>query len=404
MKYYNKFVWLLIILASILYITGCGSKDDASGKTSKNEDAGKAEVVVAKVVKGPIFKAYSAMGTIAATDIARILPKVAGRIVKIYVTEGSQVSAGQTLMQLTDFEYRLAVQGYTAASKMAEVGSAKSERDLARAESLHKEQAIAEQTYQDAKSQVEANKYQVEQLQAQANMQKKNVGECRVVSPISGIVTNKFVNEGELTGPQSPAPPFIIENMNKVKLEVDLSEDAFGYLEVGNKCAVTVDAIPEVQFEGIITKIYPSINPISKAFRITITLENSSLRLRSGMTARAQIIQKARADAVYAPKSAFLQGEEGFFVFKLSKGKVVKTYVKLGIEGSDNYEVLQGLIPGDYVAVEGQVGLIDGLEVKAIIKAENHQTTAQVSPSQLPKAQAIPAKPLAQAAGSKVVK
>jgi RND family efflux transporter MFP subunit len=235
-------------------------------------------------------------------------------------------------------------------------------------------------------------------------LQKSNVGECRVVSPISGIVTNKFVNEGELAGPQSPMPPFIIENMSKVKLEVDLSEDAFGYLEVGNKCAVTVDAIPEVQFEGVITKIYPSINPISKAFKITIELENSNLKLRSGMTARAQIIQQARADAVYAPKSAFLQGEEGFFVFKYLKGKVVKTYVKLGIEGSDNYEVLQGLIPGDYVAVEGQVGLNDGLEVKAIIKVEKQQTPAQVSQLQSPKAQTVPAKPLTQAAGPEAVK
>jgi membrane fusion protein, multidrug efflux system len=370
MKYYDKFVWHLVIFASILCISGCGSKDE-SGKTSKNGDAGKAEVVVAKVVKGPIFKSYTAMGAIVAVDVARILPKVAGRVVKIYATEGSEVRAGQTLMQLTDFEYKLAVQGYQAAAKMAEVGEAKSERDLSRAESLHKEEAIAEQTYQDAKSQVEANKYQVQQLQAQADLQRKNVGECRVVSPISGIVTSKFVNEGELTGPQSPAPPFVVENMLKVKLEVDLTEDAFGYLEAGSKCLVTVDAIPDKSFEGTISKIYPSINAISKTFKVTIIIDNPDLKLRSGMTARAQVVQKTRDDAITAPKVAFLPGEEGFYVFKIYGGKVIRTPVKIGIEGNDTYEVLQGLVPGDYVAVEGQVGLSDGLAVKAILQTPN---------------------------------
>jgi RND family efflux transporter MFP subunit len=367
MKRYENFLWALMISASVLYAPGCGSNDE-SGKASKNQDAGKAEVVVAKVVRGPIFKAYTAMGAIVAVDVARILPKVAGRVVKIYVTEGSQVSAGQTLMQLTDFEYKLAVQGYIAAAKMAEVGAAKSERDLVRAESLHKEQAIAEQTYQDAKSQVEANRYQVQQIQAQADLQRRNVGECRVVSPIAGIVTNKFVNEGELTGPQSPAPPFIVENMLKVKLEVDLTEDAFGYLDVGSKCLVTVDAIPDRSFEGTILKIYPSINSVSKTFRVTIIIDNPELKLRSGMTARAQVVQKARNDAVTALKVAFLPGEEGFYVFKVANGKVIKTPVKIGIEGNDTYEVLQGLVPGDYVAVEGQVGLSDGLAVKAILQ------------------------------------
>lgn len=365
MNYLNKIRWVLLFSAVLLVLGACGKNEDSSKTNAKKTDVSKAEVIVSKVQRGPIHKAFAAMGTIAANDMARVIPKVAGRVLKIYVSEGSNVNAGQILMQLSDAEYNLGVRGYSAVAKLAEVGVEKSKRDLVRAESLHKEQAIAEQSYQDAQSQLEANKYQMEQAIAQVENAKKAVSECRVVSPISGTVTSKFVNEGELAAPQSPMPAFIVENMSKVKLEVDLSEDAFGYLDVGSKCMVMVDAIPDRTFEGVITKIYPSINAISKTFKVTITMDNTDFKLRSGMTARAKVVQKARNDAIYAPKTAFLQGEEGFYVFKISGGKVKKTPVKTGIEGDDTYEVLNGLQPGDFVVVEGQVGLNDGMDVTA---------------------------------------
>ena len=368
MKYYYRVIFYLTICAMVLIFFGCGSKSEAN---LKDANSAKAEVVVAKVERGTILKEYSAMGTIAAEDVARIIPKVAGRVLKIYVTEGSPVRAGQTLMQINDSDYRIYVQGASAMAKGAQVSVEKSKRDFLRAESLHKEDAIADQMYQDARSKLEGDKFVMDKVNAEAANLRKNVSECRVVSPISGVVTSKFVNEGELTAPQSPTPAFIVENMNRVKLEIDLSEDAFGYLEVGNKCIVTVDAIPDKSFEGAISKIFPSINAVSKTFKVTIIIDNADMKLRSGMTARAQVVQKVRNDAVNAPKVAFLPGEEGFYVFKISGGKVTKTPVKIGIEGNEAYEVLNGLVPGDYVVIEGQVGLSDGLVVKATLAPSN---------------------------------
>jgi RND family efflux transporter MFP subunit len=345
-------------------ISGCGSKDESN---RKDASSAKAEVVVARVERGTILKEYSAMGTISAEEVARIFPKVAGRVLKIYATEGTPVYAGQTLMQINDSDYRIMVQGVAAMAKGQQVKVEKSKRDYLRAESLHKESAISEQMYQDAKSGLEGDQFIMDKASAELSNAKRNVSECRVASPIAGIVTNKFVNEGELTAPQAPAPAFVVENMSRVKLEIDLSEDAFGYLEVGNKCIVTVDAIPDRSFEGTISKIFPSINAVSKTFKVTIVIDNPDMKLRSGMTARAQVVQKVRNDAVNAPKTAFLPGEEGFYVFKISGGKVIKTPVKIGIEGNDAYEIVNGLAPGDYVVVEGQVGLSDGLLVKATL-------------------------------------
>jgi len=363
MKYSNKINWIIITAVFVLAVSGCSKNEEV--RKDKNTAVPKPYVIVSKVQKGPIFKAYTAMGSITPNDIARIIPKVTGRVMRIYASEGSQVRAGETLMQINDADYRILMQGLTAASKAAEVNLKKSSRDLERAEMLHKEQAIAEQLYQDAQSKVDGDRFLLERAKVEISNASRSVGECRVVAPISGIVTNKSVNEGELTSPQSPYPAFTVENMNRVKLEVDLSEDAFGYLDVGNKCLVTVDAIPDKTFEGYISKIHPSINPISKSFKVIITVDNPDLKLRSGMTARAQVVQKTRNDAINAPKSAFLKGEDSFYVFKLTGTKVIKVPVIIGIEGSDSYEIVQGLQPGDFVVIQGQVGLDNGMQVRA---------------------------------------
>jgi RND family efflux transporter MFP subunit len=366
-KYY---IGLAVVIVLLALFCSQGKKENKTKETEANAAikkealASKAEVTVALVKLGPIFKAYSAMGTIASKDMARIMPKVIGRIAKIYVSEGDRVWAGKLLMQISPAEYHWVYQNAAALARTAGVAMEKSQRDFDRAESLHKESAISDQNYQDARSAYEATRYQYEQAKAGEAIAQKSLQECNVIAPISGVVTFKFGNEGELTGPQSPYPIFIIEQMGAVKLEVDLPEDAFGYLAVGNKTIITVDAIPNQTFEGTITKIYPTINPLSKTFKVSIALANPEMKLRSGMTARAKVIQKARDSIIYAPKTALISGEEGYFVYKVDGSIVRKTKVMVGIEGDDKMEISSGLKAGNWVVVEGLTGLKDGMDVK----------------------------------------
>lgn len=363
-------IGLAVIVIIVLVGFSCLGRKESTGPERdanaavKRVAAPTTEVTVAVVQQGPIFKAYTAMGTLVSKESARLMPKVMGRIAKIYASEGDHVTAGQVLMQISPSDYQWAHQNASALQHAAGVALEKSKRDFARAESLHAESAIADQSYQDARSAYEAAKWQYQQASAGEASARKALQECGVTAPFSGVVTFKFGNEGELTGPQTPYPVFIIEQMGAVKLEVDLPEDAFGNLTAGNKSIITVDAIPGQNFEGTIAKIYPTINPISKTFKVSIALENPELRLRSGMTARAKVIQQARADALYAPKAAFLPGDDGFFVYKLTGNIVRKVKVQVGIEGDDTMEITSGLAVGDKVVTLGQTGLRDGMAVK----------------------------------------
>jgi membrane fusion protein (multidrug efflux system) len=230
-------------------------------------------------------------------------------------------------------------------------------------ERLYQDGTVSEQKYRDMKTASDLAQYAYDQTMVTSKRTARDLRECRVAAPIPGIITDKYVNEGELTGPQMVA--FVIMQMDKVKVEVDLPEDAYGYIEPGNSCLVTVDAIPDDAFKGVISMIHPTIDAASRTVKITIRLSNPGLRLRSGMTARAKVIQKARDHTRFAPKRAFVTGEEGFFVYKLVSGTVERVPVTVGVEGDGVFEIRDGLVAGDQVVVEGLTGLRDGMAVTA---------------------------------------
>lgn len=355
----------LYILAGIVLIfgmLGCANSDEGQSKESNAEPASVTEVTVAHVKSGPIYKAYIDVGSILPEDYARIMAKVAGRIASISVDEGSPVKKGQLLMQIDTFDYTRAVENASALKDAAYVSFKKASRDFKRMEQLHKSKAISEQKYQDAKTGLDLARYQYEQAKVAFSIARRALKECKVISPISGIVTNKYVNEGELTGPQQVA--FVIMQLDKVKVEVDLPEEAFSYITEGNKGYVEVDAIPDEVFEGTITKIYPTIDPASRTFKITISLDNPELKLRSGMTARVKVVEQAKANTIMAPKTSLIRGEKGYYVFKVVSNRIEKIKVHTGIEGTDAIEILDGISPGDVVVTKGVTGLKDGMQVK----------------------------------------
>ncbi len=359
------FIWAVLFFLG-LFTLQCREKSQPEETGHKVASRAAVSVTVSTVKKGPVYRAYTAVGSLAPKDLARITPKVTGRISAIPVDEGDRVEEGTLLMQIDTFDYTRVVENATALKNQAWVNLDKAKRDFKRMERLYRDKTISEQKYRDVKTVFELAQYAYDQALVALKKAERDLKECRVLAPISGIVTNKHVNEGELTSPQVGA--FVIMQMNLVKVEVDLPEEAYGYVESGNPCLVTVDAFPNETFKGIITMIYPTIDPVSRTVKITISLDNEDLKLRAGMTARAKVIQKARDNTISAPKAAFIKGEEGYFVYKMISGKVKKTDVTIGVRGDGVFEVTKGLAPGDQVVIKGFTGLRDNMAVMATLQ------------------------------------
>ncbi|HHO75219.1 MAG TPA: efflux RND transporter periplasmic adaptor subunit [Deltaproteobacteria bacterium] len=318
-------------------------------------------VIIQDVIEGPVYKTYTSVGSVGPEDIARIMPRVEGRIEIIAVEEGDPVDKDQLLMLIDTFDYEKALEKTTAIANQAKASLDRIARDLSRMQALYNNNSISEQVYQEMLTSYDLARYQYDQAISAEALARSKLRECSVRSPISGIATQKFVNVGELASPAQLA--FVIMNMDTVKVEADLPEEIYGSLKQGGTGMITFDAIPVKSYTGKITKIYPTIDPVSRTFKIRIILKNPGLDLRSGMTARIGVVEKTRDRTLSVPKSAVIKGEQGYFIYTVMADTVKKKVVTLGIEGDALFEITSGISLGDQVVTTGLAGLRDNMKV-----------------------------------------
>ena len=133
-------------------------------------------------------------------------------------------------------------------------------------------------------------KQQLDQLRTQLEVAEtalKNLGEnTTLVSPINGVVTARNYDPGDVA---MQLPILTIENINPVKVVVNVSESYYSRVQLGMPVEVTVDALGSETFTGKVSLIHPTFDPVSHTFTVEISVANSDMRLRPGMYARVKM-------------------------------------------------------------------------------------------------------------------
>ncbi len=327
-------------LALLIFASSCGSKS-TEGKDGEVNTARKVRVEEVKVV--PVEQLTSFTANIEANTVNNISPAMGGRIRRIYVDVGSSVAKGQTVATMDATNY-----------SQQETQLANLKQDYLRYEELYKVGGISQQ--------------QLEQLKVQLDVAQTaldNLGEnTKLVSPISGIVTARNFDAGDMA---AGAPILTIENINPVKVIVNVSESFYSQVVKGMSVDVQVDALGSELFEGRVSLIHPTLNPVSHTFGVEIEVKNNDLRLRPGMFSRVTMNFGTNDRPLVADKAILKQtGSNDRYVFVEQNGKAVYKLVELGRRVADKYEIISGLEPNDRVIVQGNNGLIDGAAVEVI--------------------------------------
>jgi multidrug efflux pump subunit AcrA (membrane-fusion protein) len=210
--------------------------------------------------------------------------------------------------------------------------------------------------------------------QSALNLANDQQGKATIVAPISGLISARRAEVGQIAAPGSPL--LTIVALNTVFFEAQVPDTAFSGLQVGMPVEVSVDALANKAFSGRIAKLYPNGNATSRTFTVRIEVPNSAGTLRPGMFARGSVIASQRQGVLVA-KDALVTDEKGAFLVFVAEGdKAVKRPVKLGFENGPNIEIREGVKSGEKVVVVGQNGLKDG--GKIAVQEAKTQRTAQL--------------------------
>ncbi len=336
----RKNVLKFMPLAALFFLASCG------GETTKNEtqtETVKKNVKVEEVRLTPVDQLSTFTATVEANTVNNIAPAMGGRIRSIHVDVGSRVGKGQTVVTMDAANY---------SQQQTQLATLK--RDYERYLELYNVGGISKQQLDQVKAQLDV-----------AQTALNNLGEnTRLTSPINGVVTVRNYDPGDMAGGQ---PILIIENINPVKVIINVSESFYSQVVKGMPAKVQVDALSDEVFEGKVSLIHPTLNPVSHTFPVEIEVNNSDQRLRPGMFSRVTM-NFGTNDRPLVPDMAVLKqtGSNDRYVFVEKDGKAVYTLVQLGTRIEDKYEIVSGLSAGDRVIVQGNAGLIDGTEVEVV--------------------------------------
>jgi len=186
-----------------------------------------------------------------------------------------------------------------------------------------------------------------------------------LISPISGVVTAKNYDEGDMYSAQMPI--ITVMQINPVKVKINVSESYFTKVKVGMPVDIKLDVYQNESFQGKVSLIYPTIDERSRTFIVEIKLVNNNAKVRPGMFARVNL-NFGSENHVVVPDLAIVKqsGSGSRFVYVYNAGKVSLQQITLGIRTGSDFEVLSGLTGNEQIVVSGQSKLVDGSEVEVV--------------------------------------
>lgn len=325
----------LVVMGSLI---ACGPKNETAAKTDANE---RPAVQLQQVNLRDVDQVFEFTATVEPVVKNNINPTAPGRIRSIFVEVGDQVTKGQRLAQMD------AVNLMNSETQLANL-----KRNFERVKELF---AVG------GASQQELDNVTLQLTMAETNL--KNLQEnTMLLSPVSGIVTARNYDSGDMYAGQQPI--LTVMQINPVQTKINVSEVYFSKVKRGMPVKVKLDVYPNQSFAGKVKLVYPTIDERTRTFPVEIEMNNPGQKIRPGMFARVGI-NFGKVQRVVVPDRAIVKipGTGTRYVYTYADGKVSFKAVELGRRMDTEYELISGVANGEQVVISGQSKLNDGTEV-----------------------------------------
>ncbi|MCR4298094.1 MAG: efflux RND transporter periplasmic adaptor subunit [Gallionella sp.] len=329
-----------------------GGDETGGGNQAASAGSGQVKISVEKVQKlgvrtgvaslRALDKTVRAVGRVEVNErhVYNIAPKFEGWIEKLHVNAtGDFVKKGQALFDVyspelvsAQREYAIATQG-VASLKGADDDARRSMRQLADAGLLRlKNWDISEQ--------------QVKDLAKSATTKHS----LTFFTPVNGIVLEKKAFEGMRFMPGEML--YQIADLSSVWVIADVFEQDIALVKTGARAKVKINAYPDKVFGGVITYVYPTLNPATRTVPVRLEIANPHGLLKPAMFAQVEVSLVGEGKVLTVPVSAVIDsGTRQIALVQLAEGRFEPREISLG-RRSDNYvEVLDGIVEGEQVVV-----------------------------------------------------
>lgn len=318
------------------------------------------------------------VGRVRAQQFVEVHARVEGFLEEMLFEEGTYVKKNQVLFVIDQRQYKAKVDKASAQLKKDQAQERKTQHDLERIRPLYAENAASQLDLDNAVAAYESAKASVIMSQADLDQAEMELDYTVVRSPISGNISERFVDLGTLVGRSGKTQLATVVKSDTVL--VDFSMTALDYLKskernvnLGQKVenrswqpyiTVTLADNTQYPYKGLVDFAEPQVDPRTGTFSVRAEMPNPGHVLLPGQFTQVKLLLDVREDAVTVPLRAVIIEKGGAYIYVVRKNNTVeKRFIELGPEQDNMVVVERGLAAGEQIVVEGYHKLSPGVEV-----------------------------------------
>ncbi len=297
-----------------------------------------------------IDKNVQAQGEIKAFRRVILQSDIAGKVIKLNLSEGKPVNLGEIVIQLDDSVYQ-------AKLKQAQAKLEHSQQKYNRVKTLVEKGTGSASEAEDAVADLKFH-------QAEVALAIINVDKTQIKAPFSGILGLKDVDVGDYINPGQSLVYLV--DINTIMVDFYLPEKYISDIKENMTVTLVADALPGENFKGKIYAIAPTLDATMRSLHARAKFSNPRFLLKPGLFSRLRIILETIDKALTLPEEALIYQESKFYVYKIIDSKAILTEVSIGAKQKGFVEITSGLSEQDQVVLAGQIKLFDGATVHIV--------------------------------------
>ena len=345
----------------------------------------KISVETSKVMVGNVSNTITATGTLEALRTISVGTQVSGVINKIYVDFNSHVKAGQLLAELDKRTLITSLENAQANLENAQAEMTLQTSNYNRIKALSDKNLVSQNDYDQAIYNYTKAESALKTAKLDYDRSKINLNYASIYSPIDGIVLERAVDEGQTVAASFNTPTLfsIANDLTQMQVEASIDEADIGKVKDGQSVSFTVDAFPDMKFDGRVVQIrlQPVVQSNVVTYTVVVKAHNPDMKLMPGMTANITVYVEEAKNVLLVPSKALhftpdqnmLQaymaqyqkeqpGEKPLQNFEIEKndsamktvwiksGEIIHPMkIKTGIDDDLHAQILEGLNEGDEV-------------------------------------------------------
>jgi len=338
-----------------------------SAVTSISADDRSPLVVVSTAQTDTVIKQVPLTGTITSARVANVSAEVSGQVKAVNVEVGDHVENDAALMELDREIEQLTLEAQRASTRQASAELADTKRRYQDAKRLRKQNNIAENQLRLLEAEVEVDGAMLKQKKAEERRQQARVERHTVRAPFGGVISERLTESGEWIEPGRPLVTLVA--IDDLRIEFRVPQEFYPTINSQSAISVTLDALPEREFDGTIDAVIPVSDASSRTFLIHVRIDAGDARLMPGMSVHGKLNLATGRRGVVISRDAILRYPDGRVTVwvinpDIEPPTVSEKRVVTGHSFNGLVTILEGIQVDDVIVVRGNESLQEGRQVR----------------------------------------